>query len=32
MILGRGRRHQPSRRINHVRGIILAVALVCAHA
>src|SRR6478735_12454641 len=22
MILGRGRRHEPSRRINHVRGII----------
>jgi hypothetical protein len=24
MILGHGRRHEPSRRINHVRGIILA--------
>jgi hypothetical protein len=23
MILGRGRRHEPSRRINHARGIIL---------
>jgi hypothetical protein len=27
MILGRGRRHEPSRRINHVRGIILAAAI-----
>src|SRR3954463_4059277 len=26
MILGHGRRHEPSRRINHVRGIILAAA------
>src|SRR3954451_11310078 len=24
MILGHGRRHEPSRRINHVRGFILA--------
>ena len=27
MILGHGRRHEPSRRINHVRGIILAAAI-----
>src|SRR5829696_1816107 len=27
MILWHGRRHEPSRRINHVRGIILAVAI-----
>src|SRR5687768_16308086 len=27
MILGQGRRHEPSRRINHVRGIILGAAI-----
>src|SRR3954463_12573164 len=27
MILGHGRRHEPSRRIDHVRGIILAAAI-----
>src|SRR5262245_8909704 len=27
MILGHGRRHEPSRRINHVRGIIPAAAI-----
>jgi hypothetical protein len=27
MILGRGGRHEPSRRIDHVRGIILAAAI-----
>jgi hypothetical protein len=27
MILGHGRRHEPSRRINHVRGIILSAAI-----
>ena len=27
MIPGHGRRHEPSRRINHVRGIILAAAI-----
>ena len=31
MILGHGRRHEPSRRINHVRGIMLAAASVRRH-